>query len=204
MRRDIILWIFFFTVPFIIPSTQARTLYDYELIAGQTLSLKEYNTKRVSIVNPNVVDVIKATKDEILLSAKGPGQTAVLIEDKNGALTTYQIKVFSKDLNILYKSFEKTLRDAGLLNKVVLKENKEIERIIVEGELSPSDKAKLEAVAASYEGDVLNLTKEKESQDLIYIEVEVLEVSKDALDKIGIEWAQQIKLSEGAIPSTRT
>ena len=73
---------------------------EIEIIVGELKSIAAYSPTRVSVTNPAIADIEKATEKEILLVAKSAGTTRLTIWEKTGERSIL-IRVYPEDLDRL-------------------------------------------------------------------------------------------------------
>jgi len=69
------------------------------MIKGELVSLSVAALTRISISDPDVIDIVNAEENEILLVGQGSGQTALFIWDEQGKRTV-MVYVFERDLEL--------------------------------------------------------------------------------------------------------
>src|SRR3989338_5545328 len=82
------------------------------VIIGETRSLITKNPKEVKIGNPNILDVVGAGRNELLLSGLAVGETKLIVV-YDFCRRTYTVKGFQEDLEKLKERIDVLLEAAG-------------------------------------------------------------------------------------------
>ena len=167
------------------------------VIIGETKSIGVKNPIQVKIGNPGLLDVISASKKELLLDGKKAGETLLTIMDDFGR-QTYTVKVFDEDLEKFRERVDVLLRASGfgqLKTQIGDKERK----IFVTGELPVSKQEELEKKLEIVKDGIVNLVFYNQDVPSVEIDVEVLEIEKTDLDNLGFQWNKTIAFEEGTL-----
>lgn len=168
---------------------------EKSLMIGEVYVIPATNPSRVSVRNPELLDVGKVTEKEVVIVAKKSGDTAVTIWAKDGQKTVY-ISVYADDLDRIQKRLEKLIYKSLNITGVELKKNETTGKIIIMGEIGPVQKDQIEKVTAPFADKVdILLTVKKESK-MVQIEARILELSKNELDNLGIKWNEFIQVRQ--------
>ncbi len=170
---------------------------EIQLIIGETKPLRVNNPRQVKIGNPKLLDVVGAAKNELLLSGLKEGETILTIVDDFGQ-QSYAVKIYMEDLGKVKERVDVLLETAGfsqLTTKIGDKERK----VFVIGKLPVSQKEKFDSRIGSVKDKIINLVEFQEDIPSVQIDVEVLEISKTAMDELGFEWSKSVDLDDSRL-----
>ncbi len=168
---------------------------EVHMLKGELTPIKAYSLVRVSVSDPDIADIANVTNDEILLLAKKPGQSALFVWDQYGK-RTIMIRVYAEDLNILKTRLEELFKVAKI-DGVNLEVNLYEGKVVASGNLSEQKKAEADAIIHPYMTNVINLLREDISNDLVQVDVQLAELNATASKSIGLDWVDQINITEG-------
>lgn len=153
------------------------------------LTLKEPG-KRASLADPNISGMTLISPSEIVLSGKKPGTTSLIVWDKKGKPTFFDVNVFG-DMTVLIKQIKDLAPDADI------KVETAGDSIVLTGDLkNEQTKQKIEEIAKAYAPKVINHISIKEAQQVL-LEVKVAQIDKGALKKLGISALIKGNTAEG-------
>ncbi|MDX1693504.1 MAG: pilus assembly protein N-terminal domain-containing protein [Ketobacteraceae bacterium] len=176
-------------------SLQAAEKYadTISIVEGQTRLLKIPGVMRVSIGHPEVANAQATGPDEVLLTGLGEGVTDVRIWKDNGVQMRYLLKVVDTSWVQILEIANIVLADVEGVNA-----REENGIVFIEGRIlrdqdipiieDMKQKLKKEADSGSV---VFNVVRPNVSlQAMIMMDVQVVEVRRDDLKNIGLEWAE--------------
>jgi len=166
-----------------------------ELLLGELHTIKVDNPIRVAIDNPDIADIDRVVGNEVFVLGKSAGQTTLRVWDSLGDGREINIKVFTENLQPLRNRIEKTLVDVGI-NNLSLDINKNEQKIFIYGVINPSDKDILDKAIEPFIDSVVNLTTEYQEKGLVQIDVQILELTKDAQKQLGFNWVDALQFIE--------
>ncbi len=167
-------------------ATLAASAHEIQLAAGRTSILKLGDVQRVSIGNAELLDatVINETQ-ELLLIAKQPGVTDVRVwlDGKKPRLLT--IVIHDPAIESLRYAMQQHARDMPGVEARIIGD-----RVVFEGSVeSAQDASRIEEIAKAYEAVDAFISKDPfDLQQMIYMQVRFLEVRKNVLKEIGVDW----------------
>jgi pilus assembly protein CpaC len=172
-----------------------------KLYLGEIKVISVNNPTRIAIGNPNVADVTSVTKSEITIAPKAPGKTTLVFWDNFGE-QSYQIRVFSDDVNDLKRRIDKQLARLGL-PEVYTQAEEEEEKVILLGRVkTAADKEKIALTLGPLKDKTLDLIEVKEEETIIDIDVQVLELDRGATETLGITWPSGLDTAGSGITVT--
>ncbi len=159
---------------------------NIDMITGDLQTIEVKNLTRVSVTDPAVADVSDAKPDKVLILAKKSGQTAIFVWDDDGkrAIT---VRVAGEDLKALKERIQNVIAKADIKG-VNVEENPMEGKIVLSGAVTKADKAVLEKFTDPYAGNIINLTKEEASDDLVQVDMQITELNTTLNKNIGFEW----------------
>lgn len=174
--------------------TELITLY-----IGEVKIIPVSTPTRVVINNPEVIDIISVSKDDILITAKNQGSTNIIWWDTTGQHTS-QIQVFIEQMDLIKKRIDVILKDLNLADIHTQAADSEGKVMLLGMVKNIEDLERVDAALKSFEGKTLNLIQFQEERASIEIDAMILELKKDASKKLGIELPNGASLTE---PSNR-
>ncbi|MEW6008348.1 MAG: TonB family protein [Candidatus Omnitrophota bacterium] len=172
------------------------------LIQGGVATVGVVSPRRVGIANPAVADIESVNKDEVILVGKAIGTTTLSIWDKLGQ-RILNVKVVAEDLDYLKARLEKLLSDEMDLREIVIRINKEEGKVVLLGKVRPDQEENVGLVLKPFSDKIINLIRTQEDV-LVQIDVQVLELSKDDTDTLGIDWLDAMNITEEPVRGTTT
>lgn len=161
------------------------------IVEGQTRLMKIPGVMRVSIGHPEIANAQATGPDEVLLTGLSEGVTDVRVWKDNGRQTRYLLKVVDTSWVQILEIANIVLADVEGVNAredngIVFIEG----RILREQDIAIIEDMKKKLQAEIKAGDVVfNVVRPNVSlQAMIMMDVQVVEVRKDDLKEIGVEW----------------
>src|SRR3989338_2989677 len=159
---------------------------NIDMITGDLETIEVKNLTRLSVTDPSVADISDAKPDKVLVLAKKPGQTEIFLWDDDGKRAV-TIRVAGEDLKALKERIQNVIAKADIKG-VSVEENPMEGKIVLSGALTKTDKAVLEKFTDPYAGNIINLTKEGTSDDLVQVDMQITELNTTLNKNIGFEW----------------
>jgi len=173
-----------------------------DMVVGDLQSVPVKGLTRVSVTNPDVADISDAQNDKVTVIAKKGGSTLLFLWDSDGKRNV-RIRVVSEDLTSLKDRIEKLLNEANI-NGISSEENLDVGKVVLSGEVSKEDKARLGDILQPYVDNVMDLTKEEKSEDLIQVDMEIVEINSSYDENLGILWGTPNANSSSSTSGTLT
>jgi pilus assembly protein CpaC len=174
---------------------------ELHLYLGDIKVIPVNNPTRIVLGNPAVADITDTKKSEITLSAKSVGSTTLVIWDNFGE-QAYLVKVFAENMQEIKRRIDKLLSRLQLPNVSTQAEDEEGKVLILGTVKTETDKARIETAIGTLQGKYLDLVQVKEEEAVVDIEVQVLELDRDATNTLGFTWPGGISISETGTPGT--
>ncbi len=142
---------------FLIPASVFSGI-RFEMVAGQSKTIKVDDVKRVAVGNPDIADFSIISSQEVRVVAKSGGSTTLEIWDNNDKMTEYDLEVIPVDTGELIKEIESFL-GKDIMRLVRMKPVRG-GKILLEGEYDTQDDMKrLQKVILSHGDMVMNFLK---------------------------------------------
>lgn len=154
---------------------------------GRSVLLDTLNrVKRVYIANPQVVDSYTANPNEIVITAKAPGTSSVILWDEMGHSQAYQI---SSDLDV--EDLALSMHEALPVDDVHVHSSEN--RIVLTGTVSTDAKADAAVkLATLYSKDVSNsLVVNRALIKQVRLKVRIVEVDRSKVNQFGFNFFSQ-------------
>ena len=170
---------------------------EIELYAGQLKALPAVNPKRVSVSNPEIVEVQSVASDEVVIEPRVAGRATLSIRDDAGE-HTYLLRVVNEGLAWAKKHADSIIQELNLPG-ISTKINAEEGKILLMGEVNElNDKERLLSALSSLKEKFLDLVTIKEERTLVQTDVQILEINRDNLKNLGIEYQTSVSLTDDA------
>lgn len=174
---------------------------ELKLILGEAKILAVSSPTRIVIGNPNIADVTSASKNEIIISPKATGVTTLVFWDNFGE-QSYRIKVIPEDMDELKKRVDNLLAKLNLAEVYTKAEESEGKILLLGNVKNPQERERIFAALGTLKDKAVDLVEIKEEESTIEIDVQVLELNKDATNTLGFTWPGSITLTDSSAPTT--
>ena len=165
-------------------ASEAPSAQTTHLVTGRSMFIDtKHRLARVYVTNPEILDSFTSSPNQVVITAKKPGMSTLILWDETGEARTYQI---SSDLNVemLGDSIRKSMPEANV--QVQANEN----RVILTGTVSSV--ANGEAVvkmATLYTKDVMNsLVVNSAGVKQVRLEVRIVEVDRSKMSSFAFNF----------------
>ncbi len=166
-----------------------------KLLVGETKIIPVQTPTRVIIGNPQVADIANVTESEITLSAKSPGQTSLVYWDAFGEQSE-NIKVIKEDVTQIKLRVDNLLSQLDF-GEVYTKAEEDEGKVVILGRVkNPKDKERIALALNDLKDKITDLSEVKEEETVIEIDVQILELNKDATSTLGFTWPGSMTLTE--------
>lgn len=166
-----------------------------KLLAGETKIIPVRSPTRVVIGNPEIADIANVTNSELSLSAKSPGRTSLVFWDIFGEQSV-NIKVIQEDITEAKQRIDNLLKLLGLVEVYTQADEDEAKVMLLGRVKSPQDRERIATALGKLKDKAVDLIEVKEEEAVINIDVEVLELDKDATNTLGFTMPGAINLVE--------
>jgi pilus assembly protein CpaC len=187
-----------------LPSTTGFVSQPLHVLVGRSIFIITLTRlKRVYVSNPVVVDSFTASARQIVVTAKAPGVSSLILWDAAGQSTNY---VIFSDLDVA--NLQTEIRHALPYDDIKVEGQED--RVALSGTvLSDASAAAAGKLAGLYAKNVINsvVVRELHARQ-VKLKVEIIEIDRSKLEQFGINLFSQGKTqtnsTTGAFPSTQT
>ena len=150
---------------------------------GELLQFNQEVT-RVVIAEPKIADAIVVSPRDVMVNAKGPGRTTLVIWQEQDAPQRYDITVSSDttEADALQKSISGDLRSA--LPGAEIQFSGTAETLVLTGKADAEQSQRAEAVASTHARKVVNLIQVPDPRQIL-LQVKFASVDRAALSQLG-------------------
>jgi len=170
-----------------------------KLIVGETKVVAVRTPSRIVIGNPQVADIAKVTNSEITLSAKAPGTTTLVFWDVFGE-QSMQLRVVAEDMSEIKWRVDKILKSLNLPDVSTQAADEEAKVILLGKVKTAQDRERIALALGTLKEKTVDLIEVKEEETVVEIDVQVLELDKDAAKTLGFTWPSSLKLTDSSGP----
>jgi pilus assembly protein CpaC len=135
---------------------------------------------RISVAQPDVADVNPISQDELLVTAKSPGSTQLIVWNDAEQSQVVEVRV-RLDLDALEDEIRRSVPGSNILASVLG------DSIVLRGQAPDVRAAELAVTLAGTMGEVVNLIEVAGGQQL-QIEVQFAEVARSVTTQLGVNW----------------
>jgi len=170
-----------------------------KIYIGGFTTIPASSPSRIAIGNPAIADVTNVTKQAITLVPKAPGSTTLVYWDNFGE-QSYKIKVFAEDVGEIKSRADNLL---GKLNapEVYSQAEEDEGKVLILGRVKTSqERERIFTALAGLKDKIVDLVQIKEEEALLDIDVQILELNKDATNTLGFTWPGSMTLTEVGSP----
>lgn len=198
-KRIVLIGTLLFSILFLAPFSKSATISQWEdevyLIKGEIASIGVVDPRRVSVANPEIADIETVSNKELVLIGKDTGNTILTIWDKLGQ-RTISVKIVAENLDYLKARVDQLLLEQLGLKEVLTRINPAEGKLVILGRIRPEQEDNFKLLLGPFNDKIINLIKVEEDV-LIQIDIQILELSKDYTDFLGVDWNQSISFNEG-------
>lgn len=171
----------------------------YKIYMGETKIIPVSNPTKIVIGNPAIIDVTNVTRTEMTLSPKAAGKTILVFYDNYGE-QSYQIRVLSEDMSDTKASVDSMLASIKAID-VRTEIQEDDSKVLLLGSVETTEeKDRIVTALKSLKEKIVDLIEVKEEGSVVEIDVQVLELNKDASKELGFTWPGSITLNELGSP----
>ncbi|MDP2905529.1 MAG: TonB family protein [Candidatus Omnitrophota bacterium] len=145
------------------------------------------NPARVVIANPKVADVANISNKEMTIVPKSPGTTQLVFWDLYGEQSCL-IRVYTENMQDIKRRIDVLLQSLNLPEVKTEAQNEEGKVILLGRVKLPQDKDRIMLALGPLKDKTVDLIQVREDESVVEIDVQVLELDKDATDTLGFTW----------------
>ena len=154
------------------------------LYVGEIRVFPVDNATRIAISNPEVADAQSVSKDEILIMAKGEGITSLIWWDNVGQ-HALQLQVFLENLRPVKERVDRLIKELNLPDVYTVAADSEGKVLLLGAVKTTEDLEQIDTALGALKDKTTNLIKIEEERASVEIEIQVLELKKDATQELG-------------------
>ncbi|MDD4938689.1 MAG: TonB family protein [Candidatus Omnitrophica bacterium] len=170
---------------------------------GEVKVLTVDNPTRVVVNNPAVADVASVDKKELVIAGRGQGSTSLIWWDAHGQ-HLIQLVVFPEDMGSVKNSVDNILKEMNIATVSARAINSEGKVLLLGTVKTPQELERINVALASNKAKLINVIQVKEEEAVIGIDVQVLELDRDATSTLGFSWPGSIDITEVGSPALNT
>ena len=188
------------------PVPQAPSVISLE--PGEISSVAVDELERIAVGDPRIADLTIVSSTEVLVQAKTAGKTNVIVWDRQGQ-QVWWVEVVSRVPQATETQLRELLAQLTLPSVSVHRENN---KLFLTGEVSSQEEMdRVEQMLPAFPG-VVNLLRVAPAPHasaappppLVKLGVQVIEISRTDLEKLGVKWSESMALTESAAEETTT
>ncbi|TRZ95603.1 TonB family protein [bacterium] len=172
---------------------------EIKLYIGETKVMPTSNPQKIIIGNPEIIDINRVSKDAISVIPKAPGKTTLILWDNFGE-QSYKVKVFAEDIQAVKLRIDNLLSKLNLPGVYTQAEEDEGKVLLLGKVKTSQDRERITIVLGSLKKNIIDLIQVKEEEAVVEIEVQILELNKDATDTLGFTWPGALNIIEKGSP----
>lgn len=172
---------------------------DIILYLGQVKMLPVSHPSRIVIANPEIVDVNNVSISQLTLSPKSVGTTSFVFWDNFGE-QSFQVKVFSENMQNIKLRIDNILSKLGLTSVVAQAEDAEAKVLLLGSVKTAEERERVITALGALKDKTVDLLLIKELESTVEIDVQVLELDKDATNTLGFTWPGSITGTDVSVP----
>jgi pilus assembly protein CpaC len=176
---------------------------DTDIFLGELRAVPADSPVRVAIDNPDIADIQKVTDTEVFIIGKSLGSTNLRIWSALGNTYSIPINVFEENLEEVTKRIQRIFDNLGFAD-YNLEVNKKEQKIYIYGKYPPEIVEKIETALMPFRDKLINLMSPEEKNGLVQIDIQILELTKDAQKKLGFNWMESLTFKEAPSPGATT
>ncbi len=172
---------------------------ELKLYLGETKAISVNSPTRIAIGNPNIADVTNVTKNEITLMPKAVGSTTLVFLDNFGE-QSYKVKVFSENIYEIKRRVDNLLGKLNIPQVYTQAQEEEAKLFLLGRVKTAQDRERISIVLGALKDKTVDLIEVREEEAVVEIDVQILELNKDAASTLGFTWPGSITLTEAGSP----
>ncbi|MCQ9616206.1 pilus assembly protein N-terminal domain-containing protein [Paenalcaligenes niemegkensis] len=163
----------------------AQSIESWQMQVGDMRVLSVPDIARVAVGDGHVVNAVTTDEKEVIVFARNDGTSAVQVWRVDGSRTEYLVHVTPGGV----RQAKSELRQ--LLSRIPGIELSDVgDKIVVEGaHLTDSQRGQLQALSLRYP-QLLDLSDAQGWDDMVLLDVQVVEVPRNAMRDLGVRWGQ--------------
>ncbi len=178
------------------------------LAPGEIHTLPVSEVVRVAVGDPEIADVTIVSPTQLLVKAQKSGTTNLILWDAHGqSELTITVVESGAEPSAIAQQMTQLLTQ---LNFSSVKPQLQLGKVFLLGEVANDAQLNvLEQMVSTFKGKVVNLVTVtppakivEEPAPLVSLSVQVLEVNRSDLEKLGVNWSKSVALTESMMPAS--
>ena len=165
----------------------ASTTGTTRLAVGQAEVLRFEGLSRVVVADGRLVTAQPLADGSVVLVGKQPGQTSLLIWAKGMQGVRQLVEVESVAAKRMQGEVRRAVGDSKSVQVLPVGD-----QLVVSGQADSSEQASSLKAIAERNAKLVNLVRAEGTEPMIAMEVRFLEVKKNALENVGIQWQKSM------------
>ncbi len=157
---------------------------ELRLYMGEVKNIPVNNLVRIVLGNPAIADVVNVSKTEMTINPKSPGTTTLVFWDIYGE-QSYKLIVFGENMLEAKRRIDNLLAKLDMPGVYTQAEEEEAKVLLLGSVKTPQDREKITLVLGPLKNKTIDLLAVKELETAVEIDVQVLELDKDATKTLG-------------------
>jgi len=178
----------------------ARKDSSITIYKGEIKVIAVDNPTRVVISNPNVADVSSVSKDEMIILAKDAGATNLIWWDGHGQHIS-QVDVFPENMASVKERIDNILKEINFPAVTARTMDSEGKVLLLGNVKTSQDVERINVALGSLKAKIINLVQVREEETVVGIDVQVMELDRDATNTLGFSWPGSTTVTEVGSPS---
>ena len=167
------------------------------LYVGDIKIVPVKNPTRVVINNPKIADVASVNTEEMVISAKGAGATDIVWWDNFGE-HALRLEVFSENLSAIKERIDGILKELKIPDVFTKRADSEGKVFLLGSLKEQKDKDRINLALGILKDKTVDLIEVKEEETTVEIDVQIMEIGKDAQKKLGFTMPSTVTAKEQA------
>ncbi len=172
---------------------------------GQVHTLAVSEIQRVAVGDPEVVDVTIVSPSQLLLQGKKVGATNLILWDAEGERHT-AVHVVDPQPQAIEEQLTSVIAEQGFQGVEVHRRG---DKVFVTGAVDEVTAQQIDQLVSAFPATVVNMVAARPPlpapivpEPIVSLAVQVLEISRTDLDKLGVKWSESIKLTESTMAAS--
>ncbi|MHC4115819.1 MAG: TonB family protein, partial [Planctomycetota bacterium] len=163
----------------------------------QTQVMPVDNPTRVAIANPDIGDSNEVSREERIIATKAAGTTTLVVWDSLGE-RSFRIKVLTEDSAELKRRIDSLVNSLGLPG-VYTKEAEDEGKVLLLGWVkSAKERERVLTAIGALSDKIIDLIEIKEEEAVVDIDVQIVELNRDATKTLGFTMPSAVSATEAA------
>lgn len=160
---------------------------EYTMYMDEIKTIPVNSPHRVVISNPKIADITGITKKEMTITPRSPGSTTLVFWDNFGE-QSYQLKVYLENMYQIKRRIDSLIAQLDLPEVKTQAQDEEGKVILLGRVKNAQDKDRIALALGPLKDKTVDLIQVKEEEAVVEIDVQILELNKDATDTLGFTW----------------